>query len=177
MSSMSYWIEYMLSLPGSEDSVDPGKLVYQVGVDYVFPVVPPNTAASLVTAPPGTPPGASSRGTTSFTGYYPAEALIFYRMKFGYVDPGAFKLTIIGGGTTAFDGTLTGSFLEEGIDYLYFLTKVDSAKAYFTNLTNVNQYLQLNSQYLVVPSSQNWELLKKYLRQAHFPIPIPTVGA
>lgn len=160
--ALSYWIETLLTLPAPY-SDEPRALVQQIGVEYLYPIVPPNAEAYFITTPP---PVAAARGFSFYIG-------IFYRIRFGDIVPGTFQITIVASGLTAFSGVATGSNLTEGIDYLYFMTPGTSTTVYITNLTNMNQFFEMISQYLIVSTEEDWKILKKYMKAINFPYKIP----
>lgn len=161
--ALSYWVETMLTLSSPAGAKNPGRLVKQVGAEYLFPIVPPNTDASFITTPQQ---AAVIRGL-------PIYMLILYRIRFGYIVPGAFFLTLVTGGITAYQGTITGYGMEEGIDYLYFMEPDTTTIAYITNLTPLNQRFEMTSQYLIITSERDYTELKNQLEKLNFPYSLP----
>lgn len=159
---LPYWIETILSLrkPGGDE---PGNLAKLVAAEYLFPLIPPNTAASFTTT---TLPGRNFRGLYAY-------AEIFYRVQFGNILPGVFQFTAVLSGDTAYNATVTGSSLEQGINYMFFMTPNRNLTSYITNLTNQNQYFEMTSQYLVISTEKDWQTLKKYLLEMQFPYKLP----
>jgi len=163
--ALSYWIETLLSLSNPPGSRTPGTLARQVGVEYLYPLIPPGLSTYFITTPQI---AAQVRGFPMYMG-------IFYRIRFGYMVPGAFRLTLIAGGIVAYDGTLTGYTMEQGIDYLYFMEPQSSTVAYITNITSMNQRFQMISQYLIISSEEDYRTLKAYLEALQFPYKLPEI--
>jgi len=86
------------------------------------------------------------------------------------VPPGVFLLTLITGSGTAFSGTING---EVEIDYMFFLTPNRSVVAYITNLTTANQRFEMFSEYLIIPTVDQWRWLKASLIKMNFPYEFP----
>jgi len=160
--ALSYWIETMQTLSSPAGALQPGTLARQVGVEYLFPIVPPGMAAFWRTSVVG-------GGTRGF----PVYMAVFFRIRFGYMVPGAFQLTLIAGGITAYNGTLTGYTLEEGIDYIYFMEPDTVTTAFITNLTNLNQRYEMISQYLIISSEGDYVEFKRQLEKMQFPYSLP----
>lgn len=163
--ALSYWIEAMLSLSNPAGTNTPGTLARQAGGEYLFPLIPPNFTVYFVT---DIQAGIRLRAL-------PIYMLVMYRVRFGYMVPGAFQLTLVTAGLTAYNGTLTGHFQEEGIDYLFFLEANSALVAYITNLTPMNQYFQMLSQYLIISSEADYVEFKRQLEKMHFPYALPEV--
>lgn len=161
--ALSYWIETMLTLSSPAGVKNPGRLVSQVGVEYLFPIVPPGVWTAFVTSPRET---AVARGI-------PIYMIIPYKVNFGYMVPGAFQLTITAGGINAYNGTINGWLMEQGIDMIFFHEPDVQVVYYITNLTALNQYYQQISQYLIVTSEKDYLELKSQLERLHFPYALP----
>ena len=153
-----------------QGSDQPGTLLSHVGVEFLYPIVPPGLETHLTTNVNGVG-GRGIGSTTTFQAYCD----IMFRINFGYLIPGAFRMTIVAGGITAYDGTITGTQLEEGIDYLYFLKGNSNVEFYLTNLTNLNQRFEMTSQFLVCTNEEDFRDLRNQLRAIKFPHPIPEV--
>lgn len=160
---LPFWIERMLSYNQSDTTKEPGKLVKQFGSEYLYPIIPPGYQSTFLITP----------SNEKYAKGIQAYALIFYRLRFGYIQSGAFNLTLIPGGSKEYDGTISGYQLENGIDYLFFCTTDTTINWSLTNLTPNNQFFEMTSQYLIVSTKTDWELLKQKLYQEGFPYPIP----
>lgn len=162
MSAISHYIEFLQTLtrPGSDD---PGALCSDIGVEYLYPIIPPFFSTYFASTI------ASTIAARNFTAY----ATVFYRIKFGYIVPGAFNLNIRSGGVSNYSGTITGYALEDGIDCLFFMTPEKFNTFYITNLTPLNQHFEMVSRYLLIQSEADWKLVKKYLKMANFPYKLP----
>lgn len=157
---LNSYIEKMLTLT-NPDSDEPSALVEQVGVQYLYPIVPPNTTAFFITTLPG---------TQLARGFPQIYAILLYRIRLGKIPPGVFNLSFITGTGAVFSGTVNG---EADIDYLFFLTPNRSVVAYVTNLTNANQRFEMFSEYLIVPTYEQWKWLKASLIKMNFPNELP----
>lgn len=163
--ALSYWIETMLTLSSPAGAKNPGRLARQVGVEYLYPLVPPFTETFFTTVPQE---AAKLRGL-------PIYMLIMFRLRFGYMVPGAIMLTLISGGLTNFSGTISGYTLEEGADFLIFAEPQTTITAYITNLTPLNQYFEMISQYLIISSENEYKEFKRQLEKMQFPYAMPEV--
>jgi hypothetical protein len=150
-----------LSRPNTKE---PRGLVEDVGAEYLFPIVPPLTATLFNTTIGGTT--VTGRRSTNY-------AEIFYKIDFGFLVPGVFRLSIFAGGVEAYNGTLQGNILQHGIDYLYFLTPEKSLTVYITNLTNLNQTFEMTSRFLAIANSEDWAEIKKQIKLLNFPYKFP----
>lgn len=153
----------MLSLSSPAGAKNPGRLASQIVVEYLFPIVPPGVWAEFIVSPQS---AAAARGL-------PIYMIINYRIKFGYMVPGAFQLTASYGGSAGYTGTMTGHQLEEGADILVFQEPDIQIIFYIVNLTNLNQYFQMNSHYLIITSENDYKEFKNQLERLHFPYQMP----
>ena len=161
--ALSYWIETMLTLSSPAGAKNPGSLAKQVGVEYLYPIIPPAMDTYFTTTPQE---AAAARG-------FPIYMIIPYSIRFGYLIPGAFQLTLVVGGITAYNGTVTGYQLEQGIDYLFFHEPQKQIIVYITNLTALNQMFQMISQYLIISSEGDYVEFKSQLEKLQFPYALP----
>lgn len=152
--ALSSLIEEMLALPKSPASNAPGKLLYKIALNYYTPFFPPNQRASFVAT------------TTPVAGQGVGSGIchIFYRLDFGALEPGSFQFRAVLGGQEIADEVIDGNIIENGFDYLYFQTRDDSLVAYVTNLSNRTQHFSMFSHYLVLPTVEDWDFLKKWLK-------------
>lgn len=163
--ALSPLIESLMSL-SRPNSLEPRSLVEHVAVEYLYPIVPPFTETYFTLRLGGFQVTGSGRASNEF-------ARIFYRMRFGHIVPGVFRLTILLNGVESYKGTIQGQQLEEGIDYLYFQTPEKTASWYLANLTNMNQTFEMVNQYLTVGTPEDWETVKKYMKMINFPYKFP----
>lgn len=161
--ALPYWIETILSLSAPAGGRNPGRLASQVGVEYNIPIVPPGVYTSFIIGPQAV---AAARGL-------PIYMIIQYQILFGNMVPGAFELTITAGGINAYDGTLSGNQLINGVDTIFFHEPDVDVVYYITNLTAMNQYYQSTSSYLIVQNEKNYNELKSQLEKMQFPYGLP----
>ena len=166
---LSFWSETLMTLT-RQGSDQPGNLLAHVGVESLFPIVPPGFETHVNSNLHEVP--IRGIGTPTDVAAY---SKIFFRINFGYMIPGAFRMTIVTGGITAYDGTLTGTQLEEGIDLLYFLMGNSSVQFSLTDISSVNQRFEMTSQFLVCYNEEDFRDLKNQIRAIKFPYPIPPV--
>jgi hypothetical protein len=152
---LPYWVEYLLSY-NRKGSKEMGNLVSQTGVEYYAPIVPPATNFYFK--------------TKTATMELPFYGLLGYKILFGAVVPGAFRLTLSARGRSAYDGILQGTAVEQGIDYFFCITPPMEASAYVTNLSSVNQMFQMTSQYLRIETQNDYLEALAALEQMRIPI-------
>ena len=160
---LPYWIETFLTLSSPATARNPGRLCSQVGVEYLFPIVPPGLWTRFISTPQM---AGATRGLPIYMG-------IFFKITFGNIVPGVFAMKITAGGGAGYDGTLNGRTLEDGIDTLFFQEPADQLVFYLTNLTDTNQYFQMNSQYLIISSEKDYREFKCQLERLQYPGYLP----
>lgn len=157
--SLPYWVEELLTMSAPNTNL-PSTLCYHTGVEYLYPMIPPNLSTYFITAPTQT---ARVRGIQIY-------GFIHFRMTPGFIMPDVFRLTAVTRGITAYDGTLTGYHLALGFDDLIFVSEDSQLVTYITNMSPMNQYFEMISEYLVVPSEENWKMMLDYMRRIHLPV-------
>lgn len=172
--SLPTLIEELLSISKNPETDIPGSLLYRVGVEYYFPFIPPFNISTLTTNV--LVPAAPQRGFGTPTVYTPAEVFIFFCVTFGKIEPGAFHLRSVIGGNVAVDARIDGYAVEQGIDYLFFATRDQFLTAEIQNMTNKTQYFQMYSHYLIVPTKDDWEIVRNYLKERQLSVSLPISG-
>lgn len=165
-------IEELLSLSTGPETAEPGTLLFRVGVEYYYPIVPPFTV-TVFSQSVTRAALAGQRGFGTQNIYATPEVYIFFGATFGKLEPGAFTMRATIGGNVAIDGRLDGMGLEHGIDYLFFSTASQGLVAELTNVTNKNQYFQMISHYLIVPTKENWTIVRNYLKAKELSVTLP----
>lgn len=172
-NTLPYWIETMRTMP-RQGSGEPGNLLAHAGAEYLFPLIPPGFEAHVLEG------GSNALTTTQNRGLGTPQvptafAYIFFKINFGYLVPGAFRMQVKIGGVNAYDGTLTGTQLEDGINMLYFMKGDSAVDFYMTNMTNLNQRLEMTSQALLCANEEDYQDMVNQLHGIKFPYPVPEV--
>jgi hypothetical protein len=124
-------------------------LVVFGGVDYEITAFPPNTTVKV----------SSSPGEGEF-------AWIVYMLNFDpSVVPRAWRVYCQQYGARSYDGILTSAMTNNLLPFFVVATKTQPSIASITNISNLAQYLALQSMWLTVKTSEDYELVKEALRR------------
>jgi len=164
--SLPYWVETLRTVPSRQDG-RPGSLLPHVGVEYNFPYVTPLlvTNVSLRT----TNRVVGDRGLSGSAVVFDTYATCYFKLCFLNIVPDTIKLTAYLQNSIVFECIVTGTQIEQGIDYMQWLFAGDEMVLKIENLTNMNQAFGFVSQYIICKSEADYILARDTLEWIKFP--------
>ena len=124
-----------------------GFLAEHENFQLVIQAVPPGITVTAQILPP--------------TGMY---GMICFRLSFGVgMVPNAFQGTVHHAGRNHYSGLVTATLQERGLDVFIMVTDALPIRYQELNNTALNQYFEIEGQFITIPSETDYELIRQHL--------------
>lgn len=141
---MSFFTELVKSLDWPQKNLAPLAIA-----QLLIPVFPPGITVSLTVAP------ARQNYANIYFSAEPGDAIV----------PNAINYTYTAWGATIYSGMLTAGVIGKLLDIFLPVTAAKTVFIQFTNISGLNQHLELLNKFLVIPGVEDYERIIKAINQ------------